>query len=203
MSDPFFNIPENCFQFMHQMPMFDLEQKQRFDVIKGFLEKLKASATQFEKYSKLGLELVSILKSTQLDLQRDENYHISANLSILPTKMKQISDAFSAHFQFVSDKISKPLQKDVAELSEELFKHEKDFSSKCLSYRTSEEKYVSLSPTVREQQKTHRGNQMIYAHTQSSLSFYDLYVQMELFDRKMKYLIPKIVSFLRIFVSFL
>lgn len=174
------------------MPIFDLEQKQRFDEIQSFIEKLKNSAILFERYSRLGIELVSILKSIQNDLQKNENYRTSVDFTTLTTKMKQISDAFATHFQFVIDKISRPLQNEVSMFCENLSKQEREFSSKASTYKKSEEQFVSLSPTNKNQTKASRQAQMIHAHTKSSLSFYDFFVTMEEFDLKMKYLLPKI-----------
>jgi hypothetical protein len=56
MSSSIFDIPENCLQFMHQMSIFDLEQKQRYGDIKVTLNQLKECADLFMKYVKLVLK---------------------------------------------------------------------------------------------------------------------------------------------------
>ena len=191
MTQDVFEPTDETLQYMHQTPLFDLEQQKKFEYLRHVASEITTISNHFTSYADIGLRMCAEFENLRKSFDSMEFICTDASIKPLCEIFAAVDGAFSQHFHIVNDKIVQPLKDFVTKHIESLPDLEKKNQKELLMWNAEEEKYVTLKPQIREEKKQEKERELETQHRIATLAFFDFTTRMEMIELKLRSLLPQ------------
>jgi len=197
--------PPSCFNadvdmrcFLHTNPMYDMEQKKRYQQIIASTEPLNGICQGIEKYVMYGQKMCSAFDEIIGSFSMIENVQMNKLFLQIFSSFRDIASIFRNHFDYVGSSIINPINNFLKNDVQCLTSIQKSFTSLHEKYIDSTDKYVSMPAKSQLKKVEAKKKVMFDSHRVSSSSFFEFVNQMDIIDLKFNNLIGSLlVSYVR------
>ena len=181
-------IPDEVLQYMHENPVFNIEQERRYHSISQVFQAMKLFSSHFENYLAIGEKLCNEFTEINTSLSEIDTITKDTSYSLVNELFQVINSAFKKHFSIVRDNVLNEVNSFIHKDFDQLSKFEEEYKKSLEAYRIAEEKYVKEPGKQQNIEQT-----LIESHSLSTFSFYDFSKKMESIELQFQALLPKVV----------
>jgi hypothetical protein len=181
-------IPDEVLQYMHDNPVFNIEQEKRYHTITQVIQVMKLFSSHFENYLLIGEKLCSEFTEINECLSQIDTITKDSSYSLVNDLFRVINSSFKEHFSIVKEYVFDEVQSFINKHFNQLTKFEDEYRKSLDAYRLAEEKYVKEPSKQQNVEQT-----LIEAHSLSTFYFYDYSKKMESIELQFQALLPKVL----------
>ena len=180
-------VPDEVLQYMHENPVYNLEQEKRYQDTNQILKGMKLFYSHFQNYASLGDKFCEELHEINNSLSAIDTVTQDEAYSQITAFFRNVNEALRKHFQIVKECIIQKVDSFIHKDFDQLKKFEDEHKKTLDAYRLAEEKYV------KELGKQQQEQPLIESHSLSTLTFFDFSKKMESIELQFQALLPNIV----------
>ena len=180
-------VPEEVLQYMHENPIYNIEQEKRYEDTNHLLQAMKLFYEHFQNFANLGEKLCDefneIINSLlEMDTVTQDNAY-----SKITDFFKIFNESMREHFNNIKETVIQKVDTFIHKDFDQLKKFEDERKKTLDAYRLAEDKYV------KELGKQQQEQTLIESHSLSTLTFFDYSKKMESIELQFQALLPNIV----------
>ena len=189
------DIPEEVLQYMHENPIYNIEQERRYEDTNHILQAMKLFYEHFQNYASLGDKLCDEFTEIINSLLEMDTVTQDDAYSKITDFFKSFNQSLRSHFTNIKESVLQKVDSFIHKDFDQLKKFEDERKKTFDTYRLAEEKYV------KELGKQQQEQPLIESHSLSTLTFFDFSKKMESIELQFQLLLPSIVCNLLFILS--